>query len=174
MAQFVSCVYLLLLYLFLPVMPLLASMVFVRLKYVAQYQTTLKKCVIHIRALGEGPARHYFSEVAGLSNQVPEEISGSCIQCGNCCMERRCLFIEPNGDNIYNCGIYHSIWRRFSNCGSFPLNRHDIERYACPSYYLGTEQPIVFLEKRHQSMPSELAAPASKGGSEEVFFKVNR
>ena len=44
-------------------------------------------------------------------------------------------------DDKYQCGIYHSPLRQFSNCGSFPLSAHDIERYACPGYAVAQEAP---------------------------------
>jgi hypothetical protein len=123
-------------------MPILAAVVFWRRKYMLDYAQTYRKCVIHVHALGEGPALHYFTDVAGLEKQVPEEIHGSCVQCGNCCMERRCLFLEPLGGGKYGCGIYTSYWRKYSNCSSFPLSQHDIDRYACPSYFIGKVIPI--------------------------------
>jgi hypothetical protein len=89
---------------------------------------------IHIEALREGPAQHYFEDVLGRAKAVPADITGSCVQCGNCCMDKRCMFLEPMAEGRYQCGIYHSAFRRLSNCGSFPLNAYDIERYACPSY----------------------------------------
>ena len=130
-------------YLFLPLMPLVASVVFFRRKYLLQYPTYLKKMAIHIRALREGPVVHYFEDVVGRIHQVPEAIEGSCVQCGNCCMEKRCVFLEDMGDTRFQCGIYHSPLRRFSNCGSFPINAHDIERYACPSYSVVKFSPRV-------------------------------
>ena len=69
----------------------------------------------------------------GRQDKVPAEIAGSCVQCGNCCMNKRCVFLEPIDNDRYQCGIYHSPLRRWSNCGSFPLHAHDIARYACPS-----------------------------------------
>jgi hypothetical protein len=131
----------------LPLMPLLAGLVFLRLRYVVNYSDTFKKCVAHVRALAEGPANHYFRDVAGLVKEVPTEIHGSCVQCGNCCMNHRCMFLEPAGDGKFNCGIYDSVWRNFSNCGSFPINRTDIERYQCPSYFVAGEAPIRFMAR---------------------------
>ena len=101
-----------------------------------EYRSTLHKLRIHIAALGEGPARHYFHDVMGRGSDVPQEIHGACVQCGNCCMDKRCMFLEPTPEGRYQCGIYHSPFRRLSNCGSFPLNAYDIERYACPSYHV--------------------------------------
>lgn len=123
-------------YLLLPCLPLVASVVFWRSRYVLQYGQTLRKIHIHLQAMRRGPAVHYFEDVQGRATQVPQDIQGECVQCGNCCMDHQCIFLDQIDDTRYQCGIYHSPLRRFSNCGSFPLNANDIERYACPSYFL--------------------------------------
>ena len=138
--------YVAIMYLGLPFMPLLASVLFLRSKYVLSYGTTLRKMRIHIEAMKEGPAQHYFLDVMGREPVVPQEIRGECVQCGNCCMDRRCVFLEDVGDNKYQCGIYHSPFRKLSNCGSFPLNQWDIDRYACPSYTASAVIPIVAVQ----------------------------
>ena len=120
--------------LMLPVAPICASLVFWRRKYIMDYAGFVRKMRIHIEALREGPVQHYFEDVLGRAKAVPADITGSCVQCGNCCMDKRCMFLEPMAEGRYQCGIYHSAFRRLSNCGSFPLNAYDIERYACPSY----------------------------------------
>ncbi len=122
--------------LMLPVAPIAASLVFGRRKYLQDYAGFIRKMRIHISALREGPAQHYFEDVLGRAKAVPADITGSCVQCGNCCMDKRCMFLEPLAEGRYQCGIYHSPLRRFSNCGSFPLNAYDITRYACPSYHV--------------------------------------
>jgi hypothetical protein len=123
------------LYLVLPVMPLLAAVLFARWRFARHYVQTLRKMRVHVAGLSRGPIEHYFRDVLGRATQVPDEIHGSCVQCGNCCMNRQCAFLEAIDAERYQCGIYRSPLRRFSNCGSFPLNQHDIERYACPSYF---------------------------------------
>ena len=130
-------------YLSVPLAPLLASTVFWRKKYVLNYRSTLLKTVRHIRAMQRGPALHFFRDVAGQVQQVPEHIEGECVQCGNCCMNHQCMFLEPTGQDQYQCGIYHSPLRKASNCGSFPLHRQDIERYSCPSYFVTTAPPVA-------------------------------
>ena len=145
-------IYLLSLYLVLPLMPLLASILFLRSKYVLEYRTTLQKVLVHIDAMKEGPAQHYFQDVMGRRSSVPQDIHGECVQCGNCCMERRCVFLEPIGNDKYQCGIYHSPFRKLSNCGSFPLNQWDIDRYACPSYTASSVIPI-YVDKPIAATP---------------------
>ena len=140
LARFAGAIYIGAMYLFLPVMPLLASLVFWRKKYLTRYSHTLRKTLVHIAAMRSGPAVHYFQDVMGQVSQVPETMEGECVQCGNCCMNHQCMFLEKVDEKRYICGIYHSPFRSWSNCGSFPLNRHDIERYACPSYFVPQPQ----------------------------------
>jgi hypothetical protein len=82
-------------------MPLLASVLFMRWEFVRGYRQSLRKARIHVAATCEGPLQHYLSDVIGRERQVPDDIHGSCIQCGNCCMERRCAFLQPIADNKY-------------------------------------------------------------------------
>lgn len=135
------------LYLLLPLLPLLASLVYQRSKYTLEYWRTLKKMVIHLQALREGPVLHYLQDVAGRRSSVPAEIQGSCTQCGNCCLDKRCVFLEQTDEGKYICGIYHAPLRRISNCGSFPISAHDIERYDCPGYTVVREVPIQWMRR---------------------------
>jgi hypothetical protein len=132
------------LYCSLPLLPLLAAIAFLRWRFAWHYLATLRKMRVHLEAIRQGPVQHFFRDVLGRKQYVPAEIRGSCVQCGNCCLERRCAFLEQVAQDKYQCGIYHSVWRRFSNCGSFPLNQYDIDRYACPSYYT---VPVLTVEK---------------------------
>ena len=138
-------------YLFLPLLPLVMLLLFWRAKYLSHYRQTIRKLLIHIQALNEGPVSHYFQDVIGRVSSIPEQVQGSCTQCGNCCMERRCVFLEDMQDGRYQCGIYHSPWRRLSNCGSFPLNADDIKRYACPGYVVVQEAPIHWVKRTADS-----------------------
>jgi hypothetical protein len=124
-----------LLYCLLPILPLLATLAFMRWRFVRRYPDTLRKALLHLRAMRQGPVQHFFRDVLGRASTVPAEIRGSCVQCGNCCMQRRCVFLEQVAADRYQCSIYNSFWRRFSNCGSYPLDQDDIDRDACPSYY---------------------------------------
>ena len=114
----------------------MAALVFWQKHFLRHYFQTLKKIWVHMQAMREGPALHYFADVMGRASQVPEAMGGSCVQCGNCCMNKRCMFLQPIEDGKFQCGIYSSPLRRFSNCGSFPLNAYDIARYECPSYFV--------------------------------------
>ncbi len=131
----------------LPVMPALMALLLLDRKFVANYRIYLAKFRIHFRALHQGPVEHYFNDVFFRFKQVPVAIQGECIQCGNCCLNRQCAFLEPVDGGKFQCGIYGSYLRRFSNCGSFPLHAHDIARYQCPSYFVAGQNPIVWHPK---------------------------
>ena len=117
-----------------PSLPLVAALLFWKKDYLLNYQQTLKKIKIHVLAISDGPLQHYFQNILFFNKKVSEPITGHCSQCGNCCLNRQCFFLEQSETDKYICGIYNSPLRRFSNCISFPINSHDIERYQCPSY----------------------------------------
>ena len=111
-------------------------------RYVRQYRHYVGKFSVHFDALSEGPVRHYLSDVFLQVKQVPDTIEGECVQCGNCCLNKRCAFLEPVGEDKFQCGIYNSPFRKLSNCGAFPISGEDIERYECPGYVLSPKTVI--------------------------------
>lgn len=129
-AEFVSFI----LKFILPLLPLMAAVLFWKKDYIAHYRHSLKKINIHVRAICDGPLQHYFQDILFFNEKVEERIIGYCSQCGNCCLNRQCFFLEQSDKDTYICGIYKSPLRRFSNCSSFPINGNDIERYQCPTY----------------------------------------
>jgi len=141
-------------YVSVPVAPALASLVFWRKRYVLDYRGTMQKARRHIKAMDAGPALHYFQDVAGRVQKVPEHIEGECIQCGNCCMNHQCMFLEQVDPQRFQCGIYHSPLRKASNCGSFPLHGYDIARYECPSYFVvGTGKTTIPIRPVQNDSP---------------------
>lgn len=130
-----------------PVMPVVISVLLLDLKYVRRYQAYKVKFQTHVNALRQGPIQHYFSDVWMKYKDIPVSIEGECVQCGNCCLNKQCAFLEPIDNDKYQCGIYNSMLRRFSNCNSFPLHAQDIERYACPSYKVVSTPSTVWLKQ---------------------------
>jgi len=131
-----------------PIMPLILSCLFVDRKYVRDYRLWVGRLKVHVNELTKGPIRHYLADVLMQHQNIPVQIQGECIQCGNCCLNKKCAFLVKAAEETYQCGIYSSRWRKFSNCNSFPLHGHDIERYQCPSYSVvsifpaRTSQPV--------------------------------
>ncbi len=134
----------------LPLWPILMGLAFSKYRFILNYRSTLRSLIIYFKALKEGPIEHYLLDVVSVKNAIPANIQGSCIKCGNCCLDKKCIFLEQTSEHEYICGIYSSPLRKFSNCNSFPLNARDIERYSCPSFtVLPSEktQPILFNQE---------------------------
>lgn len=130
-------------YLLTPLLPLILFLLFWKKDYVFRYTHSIKKIRIHLRAISNGPVRHFLTDVFLRAHHIPAQIEGSCVQCGSCCLNKQCFFLTPVADDKFQCGIYGSFWRRFSNCNSYPLHAEDIERYACPSYSVVRIHPVV-------------------------------
>jgi len=118
------------------VLPIVFAIVFLKAKYVLHYGETLRKLRIHHKALSNGPVRRYFENFFNERVNQSDQITGACTQCGNCCLEKQCVFLEPMDDDKFGCGIYSSPFRNLSNCGGFPISQEDITRYDCPGYVL--------------------------------------
>ena len=126
-----------------PLLPLVAALLFWKRDYLLNYRQALMKIKIHVRAISNGPLQHYFQNILFFNHKVIEPIKGYCSQCGNCCLDRQCFFLEQSEPDKYTCGIYNSPLRRFSNCSSFPINSNDIQRYQCPTYSVISLRNVV-------------------------------
>ena len=79
------------------------------------------------------------------------KILGRRNRCGQCCLERRCMFLDKQNDEEYLCGIYGTWLREHTHRGAYPINQTDIELYKCPTY---------FVIKPVPSSPAVLRSPA--------------
>ncbi len=132
--------------LLVPVMPFVMAVLLMDRRFLADYRAQCAKFKIHFQALSQGPVAHYFNDVFLRFKQVPVTVYGECVQCGNCCLNRQCAFLKPVDGDKFQCGIYGSYLRRFSNCGSFPLHAQDIERYQCPSYFVEGDPRVRWIK----------------------------
>lgn len=132
--------------LLVPVMPVIVALLLWDRRFLTQYRVQREKFRIHFKALSAGPVEHYFRDVFLRVKQVPVTVYGECVQCGSCCLNKRCAFLEPIDGGKYQCGIYGTYLRKFSNCGSFPLHAQDIARYQCPSYFVEGDPRAIWLK----------------------------
>jgi hypothetical protein len=114
----------------LPVLPAVAALLFWKKQYVLNYRHTLNKMKTHVNAISQGPLQHYFEDILRFNADVCEPVQGHCSQCGNCCLNRQCVFLEQSAPDTFICGIYTSPLRRFSNCSTFPYKRTELLRSA--------------------------------------------
>jgi hypothetical protein len=130
-------------------MPLVMGIIFLKPKFVINYKESLRKLRIHHNALSQGPVKRYIESLYKTRLNQSNQISGSCTQCGNCCLNQQCFFLEPLADGKFQCGVYNSLFRKFSNCGAFPISNEDIQRYECPGYVLQAN-PVIKIKSVNQ------------------------
>jgi hypothetical protein len=130
-------------------MPLVMGIIFLKPKFVINYKESLRKLRIHHNALSQGPVKRYIESLYKTRLNQSNQISGSCTQCGNCCLNQQCFFLESLADGKFQCGVYNSLFRKFSNCGAFPISNEDIQRYECPGYVLQAN-PVIKIKSVNQ------------------------
>jgi hypothetical protein len=136
-------------------MPFLMGLIFFKPKYWFNYHSTVKRLRLHHAALSQGPVRRYVESFFDVRVNQSQDITGSCTQCGNCCLNQQCAFLEQNSDGKFLCGIYTSPFRKFSNCGAFPISEEDIVRYGCPGYALN-KYPVVRIHTQKKDKEGAL------------------
>lgn len=123
-------------FLLLPVVPFAASAVARDWSYGRRYARTVVRGAAHFRATLRDRAisRYLVHRLPNVRVEPQERIVGACTHCGNCCLSRRCLFLDFDEAGRSSCRIYGTpFWNRLS-CSLYPANRRDIELYRCPSF----------------------------------------
>ena len=125
-------------FLTLPLWPPMLTIMTGQMKHTRRYFRTIRKGFTHLHALIKMRSVHrYFSGEGNKPvQQAAEKIGGLCIRCGQCCLERRCMFLEKQSDTEYLCGIYGTWLREHTHCGAYPINQTDIDLYKCPTYFV--------------------------------------
>jgi len=125
--------------LMLPLAPIAASAIARDGSYLRRYGATTAKAAGHLH--GQVKSRAFSRYVLYDANapSTPETVVGQCTHCGNCCLHRRCIYLDwsPEGDS--RCRIYNSAFWKTLACGRYPESRQDIVLYACPSFSAGSE-----------------------------------
>jgi hypothetical protein len=125
--------------LMLPLAPIAASAIARDGSYLRRYGSTTAKAAGHLH--GQVKSRAFSRYVLYDANapSTPETVVGQCTHCGNCCLHRRCIYLDwsPEGDS--RCRIYNSAFWKTLACGRYPESRQDIVLYACPSFSAGSE-----------------------------------
>ena len=83
-------------------MPLVMGIVFLKPKFVINYKESLRKLRIHHNALSQGPVKRYIESLYKTRLNQSNQITGSCTQCGNCCLNQQCFFLEPMADGKFH------------------------------------------------------------------------
>jgi hypothetical protein len=114
--------------LILPIWPFIATLIAGDGRFLVHYFKSVSRVIAHIRAMWRSHAIERFF-VGRERGHV-----GTCTHCGNCCLDRRCIFLRFDNDGQSACGIYGSrVWKALA-CADYPENQRDIDLYECPSF----------------------------------------
>jgi hypothetical protein len=118
-----------------PLGPFVAGAIARDASYVRRYRATLIRSVGHARAmLRDRAISRYLLRPRRAAAARRERIVGACTHCGNCCLNRSCLFLEFDAAGRSRCRIYGSRFWSVLNCSRYPESRNDIELYRCTSF----------------------------------------
>ncbi len=120
-------------FLILPMLPFLAALIARDRRFVLQYFKSVSRIYLHIRALHRSHAIERFVVNGRHARTGPKPV-GTCTHCGNCCLDRRCVFLQFDAGGQSSCQIYGgSVWKALA-CADYPKSQVDIELYQCPSF----------------------------------------
>ena len=124
-------------WLLLPLSPLVASAIAGDMRYVRQWGTSFRQSARSLRSMAR--ANVIARRIAGYSPSTAREragwqIAGECSHCGNCCLDRSCVFLDYDSHGHSRCGIYGNWFFRRLTCGGYPITPEDIRIYDCPSF----------------------------------------
>jgi hypothetical protein len=118
-----------------PLGPFVAGAIARDASYVRRYGATLIRSVAHARAmLRDRAISRYLLRPRRAMAVQRERIIGACTHCGNCCLNRSCLFLAFEVGGRSRCRIYGSRFWSALNCSRYPESRNDIELYRCTSF----------------------------------------
>ena len=125
-----------LMFLLLPIGPFVVSAIARDPSYARRYKTTIVRGAAHARGMLRDRAisRYLLRRRRNATVAPKERIVGACTHCGNCCLNRSCVFLEFDDGGRSRCHIYGSRFWGLLNCSRYPESRNDIELYRCASF----------------------------------------
>ncbi len=146
-------------WLLLPLGPLAAAIIARNGDYLRLYPRSLRASVRHLRGLGRGqPIRRAVERWLAsddAASATREMVSGACSHCGQCCLQRACIFLRHDETGHSRCEIYNSRFWSLLPCGDYPVSASEIAQYGCPSYSARTVRiiPIRALPVTNEEGP---------------------
>jgi|LNFM01.1.fsa_nt_gb hypothetical protein len=120
----------------LPLAPIIVSAVSGDLSFLRNYRQTLRQAARQIRAMAKAEviARRFYNEKRAAEQSVSWKIEGECSHCGECCLFQTCVFLDHDEEGRSRCRIYGNWFFNRLTCAEYPMTKDDIELYACPSF----------------------------------------
>lgn len=146
LARLIDLVTRIAMWLLLPLGPVAAAVIARNWGYLRNYPRSLRASVRHLRGLGRGqPIRRAVErwlasdDAAGTTTEM---VSGACTHCGQCCLEKACIFLRHDEAGRSRCEIYNTRFWSLLPCGDYPVSASEIAQYDCPSYSAHTVRVI--------------------------------
>ncbi len=149
-SQVVQALCLALMALLLPAAPVACAALSGRVSFLRRYGGTVKRSAKSICALWRADviARNLERLLGQLMFQGPvsSSVQGDCTHCGQCCLDRSCVFLEWTEAGKSSCSIHSNWFWKLTSCGTYPIDAQSIAIYECPSF---KAIPIRVVRKTH-------------------------
>lgn len=121
--------------LLLPLAPLLLASIARDGSYLRRYRGTLRQWLRMLRTMARtSVVARNLQRSWNARRGAAAPIEGECTHCGQCCIQRECVFLRFDAQGRSQCAIHGTWYWRLTSCGRYPIDAADIEFYACPSY----------------------------------------
>lgn len=126
----------------LPVAPVIVCILAGDLSYLRNYRQTMRRIARQLQAMARAEviARRFYNEKRAAEQSTSWKIEGECSHCGECCLFQTCVFLDRDDEGRSRCRIYGNWFFRQLTCAEYPMTKDDIELYACPSF---RAEPVV-------------------------------
>ena len=120
----------------LPVSPVVVSLLAWDRAYVRNYRQTIGQLARTLQAMAKAEviARRFYSEKRAAEQSTSWKIEGECSHCGECCLFQACVFLDRDEQGHSRCRIYGNWFFRQLTCADYPISKGDTDLYACPSF----------------------------------------
>jgi hypothetical protein len=164
-SRIIDIVVLSVMWLFLPLAPLVCGLIAWEKQYALRYVSTLRQCAQMLREmmraqvisrvlvrrasqrLPQRLSQHlgvFAVENKSAENKREERIEGECTHCGKCCINKSCVYLQVGENGESRCGIYNNWFWKQLTCGEYPISGEEIAIYDCPSFQAIPVKVIAF------------------------------
>lgn len=129
----------------LPLSPLFASIIAGNPRYMRQWGASMRQTALSLRSMARAEViarRVWAHDARAARERAAWQIGGECSHCGNCCLDRGCVFLSYDQNGHSRCDIYGNWFFRRLTCGGYPITRDDIRIYDCPSFHAAPREPL--------------------------------
>ena len=138
-SRLVQAFILTLMVLLLPASPIACAALSGSLRFLRFYGDSVRRSVKTLRALYRADviARN-LERLLGQFFAAPAAnefcVEGDCTHCGQCCLDRSCVFLTWTHSGLSRCSIHNTWFWKLTSCGNYPIDAQSIETYSCPSF----------------------------------------